>query len=101
MKFLVFEELVRYQVLNGQRFYHQVVRGFPGGIEGTALPEVKTLRAILPICSDCKKIRDDKNYWQSVEAYISRHTNATFSHGICPACFEREVEPELDSANRR
>lgn len=67
----------------------------------TALAEVKTLRAILPICSYCKKIRDDKNYWQSVEAYISRHTNATFSHGICPACFEREVEPELDSANRR
>lgn len=67
----------------------------------TALAEVKTLRAILPICSYCKKIRDDENYWQSVEAYISRHTNATFSHGICPACFEREVEPELDSASRR
>jgi PAS domain S-box-containing protein len=67
----------------------------------TALAEVKTLRAILPICSYCKKIRDDENYWQSVEAYISRHTNATFSHGICPACFEREVEPELDSASGR
>jgi PAS domain S-box-containing protein len=67
----------------------------------TALAEVKTLQAILPICSYCKKIRDDENYWQSVEAYISRHTNATFSHGICPSCFEREVEPELDSASGR
>lgn len=67
----------------------------------TALAEVKTLRAILPICSYCKKIRDDENYWQSVEAYISRHTHATFSHGICPSCYEREVQPELDSAGRR
>ena len=67
----------------------------------TALAEVKTLQAILPICSYCKKIRDDKNYWQSVEAYISRHTDATFSHGICPSCFEREVQPELDSASGR
>jgi PAS domain S-box-containing protein len=67
----------------------------------TALAEVKTLREILPICSYCKKIRDDENYWQSVEAYISRHTNATFSHGICPSCFEREVQPELDSASGR
>jgi PAS domain S-box-containing protein len=67
----------------------------------SALAEVKTLQAILPICSYCKKIRDDENYWQSVEAYISRHTNATFSHGICPSCFEREVQPDLDSAPRR
>ena len=67
----------------------------------TALAEVKTLQAILPICSYCKKIRDDENYWQSVEAYISRHTDAIFSHGICPSCFEREVQPELDDANRR
>ena len=67
----------------------------------TALAEVKTLQAILPICSYCKKIRDDENYWQSVEAYISRHTNATFSHGICPSCFEREVEPDLGGVHRR
>jgi len=61
-----------------------------------ALAEVKTLQAILPICSYCKKIRDDENYWQTVEAYISRHTNATFSHGICPACYSKEVEPQFD-----
>lgn len=67
----------------------------------SALAEVRTLRAILPICSYCKKIRDDDNYWQSVEAYISRHTDATFSHGICPPCFEREVQPDLDRAGRR
>ena len=56
-----------------------------------ALAEVTRLRDILPICSYCKKIRDDENYWQSVEAYFSRHTNTTFSHGICPSCYDKEV----------
>jgi len=62
-----------------------------------ALAEVKTLQAILPICSYCKRVRDDENYWHSVEAYISVHTDTRFSHGICPSCFEREVEPLLSA----
>lgn len=62
-----------------------------------ALAEVRTLREILPICSYCKKIRDDENYWQNVESYISKHTNTRFSHGICPSCFEKMVEPQFDS----
>jgi CheY-like chemotaxis protein len=61
-----------------------------------ALSEVKQLNALLPICSYCKKIRDDKDYWQSVEGYIGRHTNTQFSHGICPECFEKHVKPELE-----
>lgn len=65
-----------------------------------ALAEVRTLREILPICSYCNKIRDDENYWQSVEIYISRHTNAQFSHGICPDCFQREIEPQIEAAER-
>jgi len=60
-----------------------------------ALAEVRTLQAILPICSYCKKIRDDENYWQSVESYISRYTNTRFSHSICPSCYAKEVEPQL------
>ena len=60
-----------------------------------ALAEVRTLQGILPICSYCKKIRDDENYWQTVESYISHHTNTRFSHGICPTCYEREVAPRL------
>jgi PAS domain S-box-containing protein len=63
-----------------------------------ALAEVRTLRAILPMCSYCRRVRDDENYWTSVEAYISEHTDTRFSHGICPACFEREVAPLLDGA---
>lgn len=61
----------------------------------SALAEVRTLQAILPICSYCKRIRDDQNYWQSVEGYVSRHTNSRFSHGICPSCHETHVEPQL------
>ncbi len=60
-----------------------------------ALAEVKQLNGLLPICSYCKSIRDDKNYWDSVEHYITRHTNSNFSHGICPACFEKHVVPML------
>ena len=54
-----------------------------------ALSQVKQLRGMLPICSYCKKIRNDQNYWQRVEGYISDHTNVEFSHGICPECHIR------------
>ncbi|HUF51163.1 MAG TPA: PAS domain S-box protein [Longimicrobiales bacterium] len=62
----------------------------------TALSEVRALRRILPICSYCKRIRDDQDYWQTVESYIAEHTNSRFSHGICPSCFDSEVGPQLD-----
>lgn len=61
-----------------------------------ATERIRTLEGILPICSYCKKIRDDENYWQSVESYISRHTGTRFSHGVCPSCYQREVEPQFD-----
>ena len=51
-----------------------------------AREELKSLRGILPICASCKKIRDDKGYWNQIEAYISQHSEADFSHGICPEC---------------
>lgn len=53
-----------------------------------ALAKVKQLSGLLPICSACKKIRDDKGYWQQIEAYIHEHSDAEFSHGICPECFK-------------
>lgn len=58
----------------------------------TALAEVKTLREILPICSYCRKVRDDENYWHTVENYISSHTTTRFSHSICPSCMVSEVD---------
>jgi sigma-B regulation protein RsbU (phosphoserine phosphatase) len=60
-----------------------------------ALQQVKQLQGLLPICSYCKKIRGDNNYWQQVESYISQRSEAQFSHGICPDCFESIVKPEL------
>jgi len=62
-----------------------------------ALAEVRSLQEILPICSYCKRIRDDAHYWQHVEAYISQHTNTRFSHSICPTCYVTEVQPQLDA----
>lgn len=54
-----------------------------------ALDEVRTLRGILPICAGCKRIRDDKGYWHQVEAYISDHSEAAFSHGLCAECLAK------------
>lgn len=65
-----------------------------------ALQQVKQLQGLLPICMYCKKIRDDQNYWQQVEHYIGDHSEARFSHGICPTCFESVVEPELQRMRR-
>ncbi len=57
-----------------------------------SINEVKILRGILPICSYCKKIRDDKGYWQQVEGYIRDHSEAEFTHGMCPDCYKREIK---------
>jgi phosphoserine phosphatase RsbU/P len=61
-----------------------------------ALAHVKQLHGLLPICSYCKKIRDDQNYWEQVESYIGRHTEAQFSHGICPDCYAKFVTPDIE-----
>ena len=59
-----------------------------------AFDEIKTLRGIIPICASCKKIRDDKGYWNQVEVYVRDHTEAEFSHGFCPAC-AKKLYPDL------
>ncbi len=53
-----------------------------------ALDSIKTLKGLLPICSKCKKIRDDKGYWNQIETYIETYSDALFSHGLCPICVE-------------
>ncbi len=60
-----------------------------------ASDQIKTLRGIVPICAKCKKIRDDQGYWNQVEVYVSHHTEARFSHGVCPECV-KELYPELE-----
>lgn len=63
-----------------------------------ALSQIKTLSGLLPICANCKKIRDDRGYWNQIESYIRDHSDARFTHGICPECLKK-LYPEL--ADRR
>jgi len=58
--------------------------------------QVQQLEAFLPICSYCKKVRDDHNYWTQIEAYINQRTGSEFSHSICPDCYNRIIVPEID-----
>ena len=66
----------------------------------TALSEIKTLRGIIPICASCKKIRDDKEHWNQIEVYIKEHSDADFSHGICPECAEK-LYPEYNPYKKK
>lgn len=59
-----------------------------------SLAQIKTLSGLVPICAHCKKIRDDKGYWEKVEVYIEEHSDAQFSHGICPDCMNT-LYPEV------
>jgi len=66
-----------------------------------AMAHIKTLRGLLPICMYCKKIRDDKQYWQQVEGYITTHSEAQLSHGICPDCYRKHIQPALDKIGNK
>ena len=57
--------------------------------------KLQQLEELMPICSYCKKIRDDKNYWQQIEGYINERTGSEFSHSVCPDCYQRVVIPEI------
>lgn len=61
----------------------QTIQDLNGAIE-----QIKTLKGILPICAGCKKIRDDQGYWEQVDSYVSRHSEAEFTHGMCPDCMD-------------
>jgi CheY-like chemotaxis protein len=56
-----------------------------------ALSEIRTLRGLIPICSECKKIRNDEGYWEQVDVYLRKHSEARFSHGLCPRCQENTI----------
>ena len=60
-----------------------------------ALTQVRQLQGLLPICSYCKRIRDDQNYWQQVESYLTQHSDVRFSHGICPECYDVHAKEVL------
>ncbi|SDU04575.1 Response regulator receiver domain-containing protein [Verrucomicrobium sp. GAS474] len=58
--------------------------------------ELREVKQLLPICMYCKKIRDDANYWNQIETYLAQQTGSTFSHGVCPTCYDAVVLPEID-----
>ena len=62
-----------------------------------ALTSVRQLQGLLPICAYCKRIRNDENYWEQLETYLSEHSEATFSHGICPNCYQSIMKPQIGS----
>ncbi len=66
----------------------------------SALAKVKKLSGLLPICACCKKIRDDRGYWNQIENYIHEHSEADFSHSICPECFKKQYPGEWEKINR-
>jgi PleD family two-component response regulator len=72
-----------------------------------AIAEVERLQGLLPICSFCKKVRDDQNYWHQIETYVSQHSGVTFSHSLCPECFALEMKkagqnnPETDTTSTK
>jgi len=91
-----FDEL-RARVQVGERVL-QLQKALAGRVKELeeALANVKMLQGLLPICLYCKKIRDDRNYWQQLDKYVADHTEARFSHGICPECYAKVVKPELE-----
>jgi phosphoserine phosphatase RsbU/P len=62
----------------------------------SAYARVKQLQGLLPICSYCKSIRDDQNYWQNLDSYLTKYSEVKFSHGICPDCYSKVVQPQLE-----
>lgn len=66
-----------------------------------ALSEIRTLRGILPLCSFCKKVRDDQGYWEQVDIYLLKHSEAGISHSVCPECMKRHYPEEYDAIRSR
>ncbi len=82
--FFSISALLIYEVKAGMQKRDQLIKDLQ-----QAMNEVKTLSGLLPMCSSCKKVRDDKGYWNQVNAYIRDHSDAEISHGLCPECAEK------------
>lgn len=104
-EFFLEQSLSTWQV-GGERFFTSVIRDITERRRTQkeredlidklqkALADIKTLSGLVPICASCKRIRDDKGFWNQIESYISKHSQAQFSHGLCPEC-SRKLYPEL------
>ena len=85
--------VISYALESSRNHYYVALLSEKRSLE-EALREVKTLSGLLPVCSHCKKVRDDQGYWNQIELYISEHSDADFSHGICPEC-AKKYYPDL------
>jgi len=65
-----------------------------------AIVKIKTLQGLLPICSYCKKIRNDQDYWEQIETYVADHSQAEFTHGICPDCLEKHIKGQMETLQK-
>ena len=81
-------EYLRQHYRNGMEVEQQRLQAERSALQ-EALSKVRQLSGMLPICASCKKVRDDRGYWTQIEAYISDHSEAEFSHGICPDCGDK------------
>jgi len=88
---MVFLYLPMRESLERQRRVAAELRRTVGELSAAAA-QIRTLKGIVPICSYCKKIRDDEGFWKQVEVYVRDHSEAEFSHGICPECLEKHVD---------
>ncbi len=86
-------EASRYRFSDMLRREHEELLEEKANLE-KALTQIKTLRGLLPMCASCKKIRDDSGYWKQIESYLHEHSDAKFSHGICPDC-AKELYPNV------
>lgn len=85
-------ELIEYVEMIGEQVGLAVINNLAHERLKTALAEAKVLRGLIPICAQCKKVKDDDGYWTSVETYIQEHSEADFSHGYCPECYEKTMK---------
>lgn len=94
-------EELRARVRVGERVVElqTTLEGRVGELEN-ALSQIKTLRGLIPMCAGCHKIHDDKGYWQHVESYVMEHSDASFSHGLCPECVN-QYYPEYEQIKRK
>lgn len=66
-----------------------------------ALQEIKTLSGLLPICSYCKNIRNDENYWEKIDKYLTEHSSVQFTHGVCPECYDNILKPQIEKIKKQ
>lgn len=92
---LTFFSVRRWKQINAT---NNVLINLNNNLQG-ALSEIKQLQGIIPICAECKNIRDDEGFWHQVESYIHNHSDAKFSHGICPECIKKNF-PKLGKKNK-